>query len=94
MELSEDIPEDFMKWDDIMKGGLNGIFLVLLALSWWGVGIQETCKKNERDEFAIALHQVSWLLEIFLNIIKEPDIDISETRKWGASAEGEKAAKR
>ncbi|TFK77556.1 hypothetical protein K466DRAFT_451823, partial [Polyporus arcularius HHB13444] len=33
--LLKNVPQDAGKWSDVKRGGCNGVFMVLMCLSWW-----------------------------------------------------------
>ena len=97
LELCEDIPENFVEWKELAKGGPNGVFLLILALAWWGASIQGSDTEHSDEEFNTALYQVSWLLQYFLDIIKDLGINITQMtlkQKWGESDGNANALKR
>jgi len=48
-------------WTALEHGGANGLFLVLMALLWWGTAIPSQCDK-QHAEFVMAVHDVDWVL--------------------------------
>lgn len=52
--------------DGVMKGGPNGIFLVLLSLAWWGLA---ACDQGEGKVAAweCAFHDFNMVLELMLD---------------------------
>ncbi len=53
---------DGEEWLGIRKGERNGAFLLLLSLSWWKG--RTTDGSDERDEYASALEDLTWLLSL------------------------------
>lgn len=47
-------------WDALARGGSNGLFLVIMALSWWFKGF---APGNPTAEFWTAVNDVTWVLE-------------------------------
>ena len=47
-------------WQVLQRGGNNGIFIVIMCLSWWGKAI--TSPQN-CDTFQAAVDEVAWVLE-------------------------------
>lgn len=46
-------------WGSVLRGGPNGLFLVILALSWWVEGMQP----DQQDlELFKAVNDVEWVL--------------------------------
>jgi hypothetical protein len=39
--LRQDIGEDSQEWEGLHQGGRNGIFMIIIALSWWVEGAAE-----------------------------------------------------
>ncbi|KAI0686906.1 hypothetical protein C8T65DRAFT_560514, partial [Cerioporus squamosus] len=33
--LLRNVPEDASRWSDVKRGGCNGLFMVIMCLSWW-----------------------------------------------------------
>jgi hypothetical protein len=48
-------------WGVLEHAGTNGLFLILMALSWWGTEIPSQCDKRRAD-FVLAIHDVQWVL--------------------------------
>ena len=48
-------------WSCIAKGGQNGIFVVVLSVGWWLVGIRDA-GAVEFTEFSLAFNEVMWVL--------------------------------
>jgi hypothetical protein len=44
-------------WTPLKHGGANGLFLVPMALSWWGVEIPSQCDQHSA-EFIMAVHDL------------------------------------
>lgn len=63
--LSRDAPvtED---WDSLSRGGSTGLFLVVMALSWWFLGYTSAEPTNE---FWSAVGDVTWVLETITNVL-------------------------
>ena len=63
--LKKDVEDE--KWTDAMKGGMNGIFLAILSVSWWyaqcGAG-------DERNECKEAILDICWVLERMIKVRK------------------------
>jgi hypothetical protein len=76
------VVNDGEKWPEVRKGSRNGIFGVVLALSWWLKAVQTD---SEREIFKEVLADVKW---VFSHIVrchvgaeKHPrEVDIHESR--------------
>lgn len=59
--LSRDLPTaGNLDWKDTQKGGISGIFLVLLTLMWWKKQAKHVTIKKE---YASAVEDVAWVME-------------------------------
>jgi hypothetical protein len=58
-DLGQDCPPD-ADWQVLQCGGNNGIFIVVMCLSWWGKAI--ISPQNCLD-FQAAVEEVAWVLE-------------------------------
>jgi hypothetical protein len=47
------------RWDRATKGGLNGIIMILIALTWWYLSIRD---EDDKHEFSLVLNDVSWVV--------------------------------
>jgi hypothetical protein len=57
--LSREVP-DGEKWESLSKGGANGLFVVLMSLSWW---VEQAKDHREKREAESAVEDVQWVLE-------------------------------
>lgn len=66
--LSRNVPstED---WDALARGGSNGLFLIIMALSWWLQGFTST---EPTDDFWSAVNDVVWVLEAITYSLPSP----------------------
>lgn len=53
------LPDDF-SFDYFNRGGPNGVFLVVLCLSWWANALTPD---SDLTEFGLVIHDVLWVLE-------------------------------
>lgn len=63
--FSTDTPEE-CDWTELMKGGPNGFFLILLSYGWWGVGAVDADSNEIQpafDEWKSAFQDLDWVLE-------------------------------
>lgn len=56
---SRDVPDD-EDWEDLCKGGINGLFLIVMCLSWWG---PVAVSNKDRADFDAAKEDVLWVFE-------------------------------
>ena len=59
------------KWDELLVGGKDGLFVVVMALSWW---IGESAK-TPGEGFGImeAIADVSWVLSNLVSVLSDGD---------------------
>lgn len=62
---SRDVPTD-EDWCSLHRGGNNGIFLVIMCLSWWAA---RATSEKDRAPFEAAKQDVTWVLEQVLESI-------------------------
>lgn len=48
-------------WSQLLKGGPNGIFIVLITLGWWSLGVRSA--NGDINDCFRALADVQWVLE-------------------------------
>lgn len=71
-------------WQVLQCGGNNGIFIVIMCLSWWGKAITSP---QDNDAFQAAVDEVVWVLEKVSTFIsggskrKANDISITSPNK-------------
>jgi hypothetical protein len=75
--LSRHVPKG-ADWTALEHGGANGLFLVLMALSWWGAEIPSQCNK-QHDKFMIAVDDVDWVVSELLKKISTGEKRAIET---------------
>jgi len=56
--LHRDCPAD-ADWKVLQRGGSNGIFIVVMCLSWWG---KAATSPKDRELFNAAVDDVAWVL--------------------------------
>lgn len=66
--LGREVPAD-EDWSILRRGGNNGLFLVVMCLSWWGTTAKS---KNDRATFEAAKQDVVWVLEKVIEQIPAP----------------------
>jgi len=49
-------------WTSLMKAGPNGLYLVMLTLSWWAWAIEKSTATVPYTEFDLAVADVEWVL--------------------------------
>jgi hypothetical protein len=47
-------------WKVLQRGGSNGIFIILMCLTWWG---KAATTPQDRDAFTTAVEDVAWVFE-------------------------------
>jgi hypothetical protein len=60
--LSRTVPAGAVDWSRTRKGGLNGFFIIILALGWWFLGAKNNDSRNISN-CGHALDDVIWVLE-------------------------------
>ena len=55
----EPLPEDF-SFNYFNRGGPNGVFLMILCLSWWANALSPD---TDHKSFKLVVHDVRWVLE-------------------------------
>ena len=55
----QSVPTDGL-WDDILIGGKDGLFVVVLTLAWWSVELEKT--EDVSSQLDAAILDVSWVL--------------------------------
>ena len=76
------------QWEPMMRGGRNGILLVILALLWWSRTVSTDEQQLEVED---ALQDLVWSFEQMLNVIPKKNGD---KRAAEDSVEGARPAKR
>jgi hypothetical protein len=86
--LSRDVPAD-VDWEPILRGGSNGLALIVMALSWWihssnaGSGVDE--------ELHGAISDVHWVLSQIVGFLAIPP---GSKRPHGSDDEDQPKSKR
>jgi hypothetical protein len=79
------------EWGALKHGGPNGLFLVVMALSWWARA-NEIQSDKESDKFQLAVGEVQWVIT---EILKTLPIQVTgEKRAMVDDPEDQPAAKR
>ena len=60
--LARELPDGEIDWSATWKGGSNGFYVVLLALSWWFLGVKHNDGRGVSG-CEHALDDVAWVLE-------------------------------
>lgn len=63
--LTDDMPAKYegRDWTTLSKPGPNGIFLVLLGLSWWGQGLQTCEDAHQIGRWHAGVSDMYWIFE-------------------------------
>jgi hypothetical protein len=62
-------------WERVTKGGLNGIVMVLIALTWWYRSIGDA---DSKQEFSVMLADVSWVVGRLTVVTKRQKRSLNE----------------
>lgn len=90
--LSRDIPS-IEEWDIIARGGSNGLFLVVMALSWWFQGFVST-STEPTDDFWAAVSDVAWVLDTITDTLSSVSVGQKRLRVDEDSASDKPKSKR
>jgi hypothetical protein len=66
--LSNAVPAD-EEWSSLCRGGSNGLFIVLMCLSWW---MSKPMSSEELVTFQVAKADVLWVLQQMLRNFTNP----------------------
>lgn len=80
--LSHETPDD-EDWGDLCKGGINGLFLIMMCLSWWG---PIAVSKKDHADFYAAKEDVFWVFEQVARYLQK--LAQGEKRATDASTDG------
>jgi len=58
-------------WDDLLVGGKDGLFVVVMTLAWWSIKYEDT--EDEPSQLKAAILDVSWVLSNILSALKTKD---------------------
>ena len=67
-------PQEFPtggSWDKILIGGKDGIFIVMMTLSWWS--IEQAKDEDESSQLDLAIEDVSWVLSNLNSVLSTGD---------------------
>lgn len=69
------------EWEGLDKGGRNGIFVVVLTLSWWWSSAVDA--GTSMDEVKVAVEDVRWVMGVMAKVLgKRPsNVDQASPRK-------------
>jgi hypothetical protein len=70
--LSQDAPDATESWKEIRKGGCNGFFMIVLALSWW---LTQSGQNFANQTFLKAFDDVNWVLDQIILFAQQNDVD-------------------
>jgi hypothetical protein len=75
-EFATDIPE-VAEWTELIKGGPNGFFLIVLSYGWWGAGAVDA-ELNEVqpafDQWKEAFLDLDWVLRCMVEKLEKSSI--------------------
>ncbi|PIL23669.1 hypothetical protein GSI_13418 [Ganoderma sinense ZZ0214-1] len=60
--LLRSAPRDDSEWSEVRKGSCNGIFMVLVCLSWWLHAVQDSGDVGNMADLRDAVEDVKWVL--------------------------------
>ena len=90
---SETIPED--GWNDLCKGGKNGIFLVILCMAWWADFLVPAVDAfGASGTLTDMLDDLYWVMQKVVGKIKGSTTHVKEILTLPGSTTGCKARKR
>lgn len=58
--MSRDVP-DGTDWSEVMKGGNNGLFIVVISLGWWAKALQFAAR--DMGDWDKAIGDVGWVID-------------------------------
>jgi len=58
--VSREVPDEGEQWGTLCQGGQNGLFMAVLALSWWAAALGEV---SDDDELCDALDDATWVMQ-------------------------------
>ncbi len=61
--LLKETPEDASAWSDVKRGGCNGLFMVVMCLSWW-LGAAED--DEDIEELREIVEDVKWVITVMV----------------------------
>jgi len=77
--LNKTLPTD-ANWEPILRGGSNGLSMVVMALSWW---IQAIGSIQQQDEkLSTAIHDVTWVLSKLVSMLSSASMDTKKKHSW------------
>jgi len=62
-------------WDELLVGGKDGLFIVVMSLSWWIVECAKGEGESEESELEEALADISWVLSNLVSVLSAGDTE-------------------
>lgn len=79
-------------WEPILRGGSNGLSMVVMALSWW---VRAMGSNGHQDtELSVAIDDVKWVLSELVAMLSTANLDTGKKRPREEIAQEELASKR
>ena len=72
--LARVLPEDCDEWMKVNRGGCNGLFMVLMTLSWWLTEVGD----GDTAEVFDAIRDVVWVCQTLAEVNKRPKHKLAE----------------
>ncbi|KAI0713991.1 hypothetical protein C8Q76DRAFT_601935, partial [Earliella scabrosa] len=64
-------PADAASWSDVRRGGCNGLFMVLMTLSWWLRALDEG---GDTAELRSAVEDVTWVCTTIAPVLQDTPV--------------------
>ncbi len=74
--LLRNAPADAAAWSALRRGGCNGIFMVLMCLSWWFASLSEG---DDTSELQLAVEDVTWACTTMVPLIPDSTVAAPST---------------
>ncbi len=89
--LNKTLPTD-ANWEPILRGGSNGLSMVVMALSWW---IQAIGSIQQQDEkLSTAIHDITWVLSKLVSMLSSASMDTEKKHSRKENTKEEPVSKR
>ncbi|KIL53788.1 hypothetical protein M378DRAFT_93542 [Amanita muscaria Koide BX008] len=89
--LVKTLPTD-VDWEPILRGGSNGLSIVVMALSWWVHAMGST---NQHDlELSAAINDVTWVLSKLVVMLLPASVEAGKKHSRDVIPEEEPKSKR
>ena len=89
--LDKTLPTD-ANWEPILRGGSNGLSMVVLALSLW---IQAIGSVEQQDlKLSTAIHDVTWVLSKLVSKLSSASMDTEKKHSREETTQEEPVSKR